>query len=73
MDNTDLKKQIEDLKMLIDVEEDNYKSALLLKTSFDTLKQMRENIRNLKSELQILLDKESVQKTGELPKDDSDK
>jgi len=69
MDNSGLAKQINDLKILIETEEENYKNALTMHVSFDTLKQMRENIRKLKNDLQILLDKESVNKTGELPPD----
>lgn len=69
MDNSGLTKQINDLKTLIETEEENYKNALTMHVNFDTLKQMRENIRKLKNDLQILLDKESVNKTGELPPD----
>lgn len=70
MDNTDLAKQINDLKALIETEEENYKNALTMQVNFNSLKQMRENIRKLKNDLQVLLDKESVNKTGELPDSD---
>jgi len=69
MDNSGLTKQINDLKTLIETEEENYKNALTMHVNFNALKQMRENIRKLKNDLQILLDKESVNKTGELPPD----
>ena len=71
MPNTDddLQKEIFSLETLVSTQEENYKTALLMKVPFDTLKQMRENIRKLKSDLQILLDKQSVQNTGELPKE----
>ena len=67
MADDELSKQIEDLKMIISLEEENYKTALLQQVNFNSLKQMRENIRKLKADLQVLLDQHSVKKTGELP------
>jgi hypothetical protein len=67
MENPDLKKEIDALKMLVEAEEVNYKNALPKNIPFDALKQMRTNIKKLNMDLQILLDKESVSKTGELP------
>ncbi len=67
MENVPLSKQIEDLQNIILQEEENYKTALTKKVEFNTLKEMRLHIRKLKEDLQILLDKESVKKTGELP------
>jgi hypothetical protein len=67
MADDELSKQIEDLKMIISLEEENYKTALQQQVNFNSLKQMRENIRKLKADLQVLLDQHSVKKTGELP------
>ena len=63
----ELAKKIDDMKMIIDVAEENYKTALQSKLDFTTLRDMRGNIRKLKGDLQVLLDQESVKKTGELP------
>jgi protein associated with RNAse G/E len=62
----DLKVQSDALKTLLETEEENYKAALQMKVPFDTLKLMRSNIKKLKADLQILLDRESINKTGEL-------
>jgi len=67
MENSPLSKQIEDLQNIISQEEENYKSALKKNVDFTTLKEMRLHIRKLKEDLQVLLDKQSVKKTGELP------
>jgi hypothetical protein len=67
MSSPELKKQIADLKMVIDLEEENYKTAIQAQMPFDTLKQMRLNIKKLKSDLKVLIDQDSVNKTGELP------
>jgi len=69
----DLRKKIDDLKMIIDVAEENYKTALKSKLDFTTLREMRGNIRKLKNDLQVLLDQESVKRTGELPDENSQK
>ena len=65
----DLSKKIDDLKMIIDVAEENYKTALQTKLDFSTLREMKGNIRKLKTDLQVLIDQDSVKKTGELPDD----
>ena len=67
----ELTKKIEDLTMIINVAEENYKTALETKLDFTTLREMKGNIRKLKLDLQILKDQQSVKKTGELPDDDS--
>lgn len=67
----ELAKKIEDLKMIIDVAEENYKTALQTKLDFTTLREMKGNIRKLKTDLQVLVDQDSVKKTGELPDGDS--
>ena len=67
MTTEELNTQIKDLELVISLEEENYKTALLSQMPYDSLKQMRLNIRKLKADLQVLLDRESVQKTGELP------
>lgn len=73
MTDVELKLQIENLKLLIELEEENYKTALQQRTEFVILQRLRENIKKLKGDLQVLLDKQSVNKTGELPKDKDDK
>lgn len=62
-----LKQQIDDLKLVLDIEQENYKTALQTQLPHDTLKQMRQNIKKLQADLQVLLDKDSVRKTGDLP------
>ena len=72
MNNQELKLQIDNLLTLIEVEEENYKTALQNKTEFVILQRMKEQIENLQSDLQIFLDKQSVTKTGKLPVDNKD-
>ncbi len=67
MDEQDLNKTVDDLNLIINIEEENYKTALQSQLPYETLKQMRLNIRKIKGDLQVLLDQQSVQKTGELP------
>ena len=67
----ELTKKIEDLTLIIDVAEENYKTALETKLDFSTLREMKGNIRQLKLDLQVLKDQQSVKKTGELPAGDS--
>jgi hypothetical protein len=62
-----LSNQVQDLQTLIAKEEENYKDALSRNVEFNTLKEMRLHIRKMKEDLQVLLDKDSVNKTGELP------
>jgi len=69
MEDVNLKLQIQNLQMLIELEEENYKTALQHQTEFTILQRLRENIKKLKFDLQILIDKRAVQKTGELPQD----
>ena len=67
----ELSKKIDDLKTIIDVAEENYKAALQSKLDFTTLREMKGNLRKLKNDLQVLLDQQSVKKTGELPDENS--
>ena len=67
----ELSKKIDDLNLIIEVAEENYKTALQSKLDFVTLREMKGNIRKLKTDLQVLLDQESVKKTGELPDDNA--
>jgi hypothetical protein len=69
MENSSISTQIQDLKTLIASAEQNYKDALTMPVGFNTLKEMRLHIRKMKEDLQVLLDKDSVNKTGELPND----
>ena len=56
MDEQDLNKTVDDLNLIINIEEENYKTALQSQLPYETLKQMRLNIRKMKGELQVLLD-----------------
>jgi len=69
MNDQELKLQIDNLVTLIEVEEDNYRTAIQNKTEFVILQKMKEHIEKLKSDLQIFVDQQSVRKTGELPAD----
>ena len=69
MNNQQLKLQIDNLVTLIEVEEENYKTALQNETEFVILQRMNEHIDKLQSDLQVFLDKQVVKETGELPKD----
>ena len=53
MDN-DLPAQVDVLKALIEKEEENYKLAIKQNAEYETLKKIREQIRNLKNDLQAL-------------------
>jgi hypothetical protein len=65
----ELSKKIDDLKLIIEVAEENYKTALQSKLDFVTLREMKRQYRQLKTDLQVLLDQDSVKKTGDLPDD----
>jgi hypothetical protein len=69
MNDTELKLQIDNLVTLIEVEEENYKTALKGKTEFVILQRMKGSLDKLKSDLQVFIDQQSVKKTGELPDD----
>ena len=69
MNNQELKLQIDNLLTLIEVEEENYKTALQNETEFVILQKMKEHIDELRSSLQVFVDQQSVRKTGELPTD----
>ena len=69
MNNQELKLQIDNLVTLIEVEEENYKTALQNETEFVILQKMKEHIDELRSSLQVFVDQQSVRKTGELPTD----
>jgi hypothetical protein len=67
MTDKELSAQITDLQLIIEIEEENYKTALQTQLPLDGLKTMRENIKKLKADLQLLIEKQSVDKTGQLP------
>jgi tRNA A58 N-methylase Trm61 len=69
MNDQELKLKIDNLVSLIEVEEENYKTALQNKTEFVILQKMKDNIESLKSDFQVFVDQQSVRKTGELPTD----
>jgi hypothetical protein len=58
MGDINLKLQIDNLKMLIDIEVENHKTALRNQTEFTILQRLREHIKKLKGDLQVLLDKQ---------------
>ena len=66
-DDKTLKTQIDDLRLILEIEQENYKTALQTQLPHDTVKVLRENIKKLQGDLQVLLDRDSVQKTGDLP------
>jgi len=72
MNNQELKLQIDNLLTLIEVEEENYKTALQNETEFVILQRMKEHIENLKSDLEVFVDKQSVRETGQLPIDNNE-
>ena len=72
MNNQELKLQIDNLVTLIEVEEENYKTALQNETEFVILQRMKEHIENLKSDLEVFVDKQSVRETGQLPIDNNE-
>ena len=51
-------KQIDDLRLVIDLEKENYKTAIISRYSFPLLSQMRSNIKKLKADLQALLEQQ---------------
>ena len=57
MANIVLKLQIENLKVLIQLEEENYKTAMQTQTDVVGLQKLRAYIKKLKGDLQILVDK----------------
>jgi glutamyl-tRNA reductase len=67
MSGEELKKQIENLEMLISTETENYKTALQSQLPHEILFEMRANIKKLRTNLKVLLDQQSVEKTGDLP------
>ena len=69
MNDHELKLKIDNLDLLIELEENNYKVAIKNQTEFSILQRMKENIENLRSNLQVFVDQQSVKKTGELPGD----
>ena len=54
MDSNALQLQIQSLERRIDSEEAKYKEALSLQKNYPTLKEIKENTRNLKQQLQTL-------------------
>jgi len=67
MNDNELKLQIDNLVTLIEVEQENYKTAIQNQTEFVILQRMKEHIEKLQSDLQIFIDKQKVSETGELP------
>jgi hypothetical protein len=63
----DLKQQIKDLEMVIVTAEENYKTAIQTQLPYEVIKEMRQNIKKLKTDLSVLGDQETVTRTGDLP------
>jgi len=53
---TSLNVRLNLLKLQIELDESNYKYAVELQKDYNTLLRMRENIKRLKEELQILIE-----------------
>jgi predicted phage-related endonuclease len=60
---TSLNVRLDLLKLQIELDESNYKYAVELQKDYNTLLRMRENIKRLKEELQILIE-EIMKKTS---------
>lgn len=69
MADMELQLKIDNLKFLIGLEEENYKTALQQQTEFVILQRLRENLKKLRADLQILIDQQTIQRTGDLPTD----
>ena len=54
-----LHKLIDDLRLEIEVEQENYKTAIINRLSFPLLRQMRLNIRKLRADVKLLVDKQT--------------
>ena len=57
----DWKKEIAELELAIDIVEANYKLTMQAQGPFNSLKRMRLDIKKLKGELQVYLDKEALE------------
>ncbi len=58
MKSIDLKLRIDNLRLLIALEEENYWNALQRHTKTSIVRRLRENIKKFKSQLMALLDEE---------------
>ena len=58
MKSIELKLKIDNLKLLIAIEEENYWNALQQHTKTSIVRRLRENIKNFKSQLMALLKEE---------------
>ncbi len=61
------KKEIGELELAITLEEENYRIALQSQTAFYSLKRIRLNLKKLKGELQIFLDREAAHRILDTP------
>ena len=64
MEDAELHRLIGDLRLQLEVEEENYKTAVLNRFTFPLLREIRMNIKNLKGNLNILMKKEMKRKNG---------
>jgi hypothetical protein len=63
----DWKKEIAELELAIDIVEANYKLTMQAQGPFNSLKRMRLDLKKLKGELQVYLDKEAMEHHVENP------
>jgi hypothetical protein len=63
----DWKKEIAELELAIDIVEANYKLTMQAQGPFNSLKRMRLDLKKLKGELQVYLDKEALEHHAENP------
>jgi len=57
--DAELHKRIDDLRLEIELEQENYKTAVLSRFTFPLLKQMRLNIKRLRGDLKVLTDQQA--------------
>ena len=63
----ELKMKIDNLTMLIELQEQSFRTAVQSQTDFIVLEGIRDNIKQLKAHLQGLRDKHDLDKTDDLP------
>ena len=64
MEDAELHRLIDDLRLEIQLEQENYNTAVLNRFTFPLLRQMRFNIKKLIGDLKILTDKQTKRKDG---------
>ena len=59
LEDVELHKRIDDMRLEVELEQENYRTALLNRLPFAPLKQMRINIKKLKDNLRVLVDQQT--------------